>query len=69
MDVHEPYIAENDILSKINPQIKLSKNDMFSLFKDSVRPRDISDLKKVDILKKAIHGKGTGNRRVFKGTI
>ena len=52
MDVHEPYIAEDDILSKIDPQIKLSKDDMFSLFKNSIRPRDISDIKKVDILKK-----------------
>ena len=52
MDVHEPYIAEEDILSKIDPSIILSREEMFSMFKDVVLPRDISDPKKVDTLKK-----------------
>ena len=53
MDVHEPYIiAEGDCLSKIDPAIKLSKDEMFSMFKEVVLPRDISDPKKVDTLKK-----------------
>ncbi len=52
MDVHEPYIAEDDYLSKIDPSIKLSKDEMFTMFKNVVLPRDISDPKKVDTLKK-----------------
>jgi len=52
MDVHEPYIAEEDYLAKIDPSIKLTKDEMFAMFKDVVLPRDVSDSKKVDILKK-----------------
>jgi len=52
MDVHEPYIAEEYILSKIDPSIKLSKDQMFAMFKDVVLPRDIKDSNKVDTLKK-----------------
>jgi arylsulfatase A-like enzyme len=52
MDVHEPYIAENNYLSKIDPDLKISKDEMFSLFRDVLHKRDISDGKKVDILKK-----------------
>jgi len=52
MDVHEPYIAEDSYLSKIDPSIKLSKEEMFAMFKDVVLPRDISDPKKVDTLRK-----------------
>jgi len=52
MDVHEPYIAEEDYLSKIDPSLKLSKDEMFSLFKDVILKRDISDASTVDTLKK-----------------
>jgi arylsulfatase A-like enzyme len=52
MDVHEPYIAEEDYLSKIDPSLKLSKEDMFSLFKDVILKRDISDAATVETLKK-----------------
>jgi len=52
MDVHEPYIAEDDYLSKIDPSINLSKDEMFAMFKDVLLKRDISNPKQVDILKK-----------------
>jgi len=52
MDVHEPYIAEESYLSKIDPSIKLSKDEMFSLFKNVILKRDISDEGTVDTLKK-----------------
>ena len=52
MDVHEPYIAEGDHLSKIDASIKLSKDEMFSMFKEVILKRDIKDPKQVDILKK-----------------
>ena len=52
MDVHEPYIAEEDYLSKIDPNLKLSKDEMFSLFKNTLHPRDVSDANKINTLKK-----------------
>jgi len=52
MDVHEPYIAEEEYLAKIDPSIKLSKEEMFGLFKNVLLKRDISDKSKVDTLKK-----------------
>jgi len=52
MDVHEPYIAEERYLNKIDAGINLSKEEMFLMFKNTLIPRDISDASKVDILKK-----------------
>jgi arylsulfatase A-like enzyme len=52
MDVHEPYIAEDSCLSRIDPSIKISKDEMFALFKDVGLKRDISDPSTVDTLKK-----------------
>ena len=52
MDVHEPYIAEDSYLSQIDSNIRLSKDEMFILFKDVILKRNISDDKNVDILKK-----------------
>lgn len=52
MDVHEPYIAEDSYLSQIDPNLKLSKEEMFSLFKNTLHPRDISSTNKIDTLKK-----------------
>jgi arylsulfatase A-like enzyme len=52
MDVHEPYIAEDSYLSKIDPSLKLSKDEMFGLFKEVILKRDISDKDTVDNLKK-----------------
>jgi arylsulfatase A-like enzyme len=59
MDVHEPYIAEERYFSSIDPQIKLSKNEMFDLFKNTLLARDISDPEKLDILKKLYMAKVT----------
>ncbi|MCL5071288.1 MAG: sulfatase [Actinobacteria bacterium] len=52
MDVHEPYIAEDRYLEKIDANLKLSKDEMFFLFKNVILPRDTSDTDKVSILKK-----------------
>lgn len=52
MDVHEPYIAEEEYLSKIDPSLSLSKEEMFSLFKEVILKRDVSDKGKVDTLRK-----------------
>ncbi len=52
MDVHEPYIAEGKDLSRIDPSLSLSKDDMFKLFKEVILKRDVSDKATVDTLKK-----------------
>jgi arylsulfatase A-like enzyme len=52
MDVHEPYIAEDSYLSQIDPLLKLSKEEMFLLFKDVILKRDVSDPSTLDTLKK-----------------
>jgi len=52
MDVHEPYIAEKDYLKKIAPDLSVIKDEMFTLFKDTLLKRDVSDSDKVDTLKK-----------------
>jgi arylsulfatase A-like enzyme len=52
MDVHEPYVPEQKHIDQIDPSIKMSKEEMFKLFKDVVLPRDASDPKIVDLLRK-----------------
>jgi len=66
MDVHEPYIAEDSYLSKIDPSIKLSKDEMFTMFKDVMLLRDISDPNKVDTLKKLYMAKVAETDRYIK---
>lgn len=51
MDVHEPYIAEEKYLENIDSSIRLSKDEMFSLFKETILKRDVSDINKVNTLK------------------
>ena len=43
MDVHEPYVPEDQYLERVDPSIDLSKREMFRLFKDVVLNRDVSD--------------------------
>lgn len=52
MDVHEPYIAEEKYISDIDISLKLSKDEMFTMFNKVILPRDISDQSKIDILRK-----------------
>jgi len=52
MDVHEPYIAEKDYLSRVDPKLSITKDGMFLFFKDILLKRDVSDKGKVDTLKK-----------------
>jgi len=66
MDVHEPYIAEGKYLSKIDPNIKLSKEEMFSLFKNTILPRDISDKDKVGTLRSLYMAKVAETDRYLK---
>ncbi len=50
MDVHEPYVPKKQYLQAVDPSISLTQQEMFSLFKDTLLKRDISDSKKVNLL-------------------
>ncbi len=52
MDVHEPYIPNETTIAQVDPGIRLSKDEMFNLFKDVVLPRNASDPETNILLKK-----------------
>jgi len=52
MDVHEPYVPDREYIYKVDSSIKLTKEEMFALFKEVILPRDIKDKDKVELLKK-----------------
>lgn len=51
MDIHEPYVPERKYLDMVAPSIRLSQEEMFSLFKNVLMKRDVSDPSKVELLK------------------
>jgi arylsulfatase A-like enzyme len=55
MDIHEPYVPAPEYLNFVDPALDLSQEDMFSLFKEVLLKRDISDPDKVALLKKLYH--------------
>jgi arylsulfatase A-like enzyme len=52
MDVHEPYVPERRYIDLVDGSIKLSKEQMFALFKEVVLPRDVSNPQTVQLLRK-----------------
>ncbi|MHC4114313.1 MAG: sulfatase [Planctomycetota bacterium] len=52
MDVHEPYVPEQKYVDKVDASIKLTKDEMFAMFKEVVLPRDASNKEKVELLRK-----------------
>ena len=52
MDVHEPYMPKQKYVDIVDPSIKLSRKEMYCLFRDVVLKRDVSDESKVKLLKK-----------------
>jgi len=52
MDVHEPYVPKQEYIARIDPELKITDDEMFQLFKDVVLPRDTSDASKNELLKK-----------------
>jgi arylsulfatase A-like enzyme len=52
MDVHEPYVPEEEYLHLVDPDMHLEKGEMFRLFKEVVLKRDVSHRETVDLLKK-----------------
>jgi len=52
MDIHEPYVPPRKYVDMIDPSISLSADEMFRLFNDVVRARDVSDGGTVELLRK-----------------
>jgi len=52
MDVHEPYVPPRKYLEMIDPDISLSDDEMFSLFKNVLLKRDASSASAVELLRK-----------------
>ncbi len=52
MDVHEPYIPERKYIDMVDPSLTISEDEAYSLFKDTLLKRDVSDVNKVELLKK-----------------
>lgn len=50
MDVHEPYIPSEKYLAEVDPSLTLSKEQMFSLYKEVLLQRDCSDPETVQVL-------------------
>lgn len=55
MDVHEPYVPKDKYIQAIDPSISLTKQEMMSLFKETLLQRDISSPEKIELLKKLYH--------------
>jgi arylsulfatase A-like enzyme len=52
MDVHEPYIPEQRFIKAVDPELFLTEDEMFLLFKSVLLKRDVSNKSKVEQLKK-----------------
>lgn len=52
MDVHEPYIPQKQYIDLVDPSINMSKNDMYTLFKNVLLKRDVSNKDTVELLGK-----------------
>ncbi len=51
MDIHEPYVPERKYVEMVNPSVTISQGEMYSLFKNTLLKRDVSDPGKVELLK------------------
>jgi arylsulfatase A-like enzyme len=52
MDMHEPYIPAKKYLDMVDPDLNLSDDEMFSLFKNVVQKRDATSPNTLELLKK-----------------
>jgi len=52
MDVHEPYLPEQKYIDMVDPSLAVSPDEMFALFKTVLLKRDVSDLGKVQLLRR-----------------
>jgi arylsulfatase A-like enzyme len=52
MDLHEPYVPEQQYIDLVDRSVHLSKDEMFGLFKDALLKRNASDRGIVELLRK-----------------
>lgn len=52
MDVHEPYIPQKQYINYVDPDLEIDEDTMFSLFKNVLLKRDVSNKNTVATLKK-----------------
>jgi arylsulfatase A-like enzyme len=52
MDVHEPYVPERKYVDLVHPEITLTKEEMFDLFKTYLLKQNTANPEKVETLKK-----------------
>ncbi len=52
MDVHEPYMPERKYVDMVDSSLTISQDEMYSLFQNTLLKRDVSDLGKVELLKR-----------------
>lgn len=51
MDVHEPYMPKIETLSKVDSSMSVNQDEMYDLFINILRKRDVRDFEKVKLLK------------------
>ena len=52
MDVHEPYVPERKYVEVVDPGITLNEDEMFTLFKNVLLKRDVSNRETLELLRK-----------------
>ncbi len=52
MDPHEPYMPDSKYLRQIDPELEISEDEMFRIFKEVVLKRNVSDVSQVALAKK-----------------
>lgn len=52
MDTHEPYVPDCQYIEKVDASIQISKEEMFTLFKEVVLPRNVANPETVQLLRK-----------------
>jgi len=52
MDTHEPYIPEKKYIEMVDSSITISQDEMYSLFRNTLLKRDVSDPGKVALLRR-----------------
>jgi arylsulfatase A-like enzyme len=52
MDLHEPYMPEPSFQKLVDPELQMSNDEMFVVFKETILKRDVSDPARVELAKK-----------------
>ena len=52
MDIHEPYVPPRKYVDMVDPSISLNADEMFALFNDVIKARDVTNAETVELLRK-----------------